>query len=89
MPYDKKKTIFYNILFVVFCTALFLFLWNAPPETTKKLPQDKIHQRFQNMGKKAAEQFCEKCHNPKGEVPLPKKHPPKYRCLLCHKQTRK
>ncbi|NOX25870.1 MAG: hypothetical protein GXP59_07130 [Deltaproteobacteria bacterium] len=89
MKYDKKKTMIYNLMFLAACGGLFLFLWNAPPETTKKLPQDATHIRFQNMGKKAAEKFCEKCHNPKGVVPLPAKHPPKYRCLLCHKQVRK
>lgn len=88
MKYDKNKTMIYNVLFVIICAGIFLFLWNAPPETTKKLPMDEIHKRFHSMGKKAAEQFCEKCHNPNGEVPLPKNHPPKYRCLLCHKQTR-
>jgi hypothetical protein len=39
------------------------------------------------MEKKAAEKFCEECHNPEGEAgPLPKDHPPKYRCLFCHKK---
>jgi hypothetical protein len=38
------------------------------------------------MDKKAAEKFCEECHNPEGVAPLPENHPPKYRCLFCHKR---
>jgi hypothetical protein len=38
------------------------------------------------MGKKEAEQFCESCHAPGKEAPLPDNHPPKYRCLFCHKR---
>jgi hypothetical protein len=35
-------------------------------------------------GKKAAEKFCEECHN-EDNVPFPEGHPAKYRCLFCHK----
>ena len=87
MKYDKNKTLIYNILFVVVIGGLFLFLWNAPEETTKRLPEDEIHAKFQPMEKKAAEKFCEECHNPQGDAPLPKDHPPKYRCIFCHKKT--
>ncbi len=86
MKPDKDKTWLYNGLFLLGSAAILLFLWNAPAETTKKLPRDDIHLKFQEMDKKAAEKFCEDCHNPKGQVPLPPKHPPKYRCLFCHKQ---
>lgn len=89
MKYDKKKTWLYNMLFLLGCAAILIFLWEAPAETTKKLPRDTIHQKFQTMEKKEAEKFCEECHNPKGEAPLPKKHPPKYRCLFCHKQIKR
>ncbi len=68
--------------------GIIAFLWAAPEESTHKVPQDEIHQRFYTMvkqeGKKTAEKFCEECHNPQ-QVPLPEKHPPKARCLLCHK----
>jgi len=89
MKYDKKKTFLYNMLFLLGGAGILLFLWRAPAESTKKLPQDTIHQKFHTMEKKDAEKFCEECHNPQGEVPLPKKHPPKYRCLFCHKQIKK
>jgi mono/diheme cytochrome c family protein len=38
------------------------------------------------MGKKEAEKFCIECHAPEGVFPLPEGHPPKYRCLFCHKR---
>lgn len=64
------------------------FLWAAPDETTRRIPDDETHHRFFSMvetdGKKAAEQFCEECHNENG-VPFSENHPPKFRCLFCHK----
>ncbi len=84
---DKKlKIILFNILFIAVCAGIFLFLWNAPPETTRKIPHDEDHLRFVEMKKKAAEKFCGDCHGEKGVYPLPETHPPKYRCLFCHKR---
>jgi len=82
-----KKTWRYNAVFLIVCAAIFLFLWNAPEETTAKLPHDDNHSRFLDMRKKEAEKFCDECHSPDGIAPLSKDHPPKYRCLFCHKQT--
>ena len=77
----RKNTLIYNILFIVFCGGLFLFLWNAPNETTE------THERFHKIAnKKEAEKFCSECHNADGVAPLPDGHPPKYRCLFCHKK---
>ena len=84
-PAKNKKTLLYNLIFAVFCGALFLFLWNAPEETTAPLPHDPDHAKFFSMGKKEAEKFCTECHNPDG-IALPEDHPPKYRCLFCHKK---
>lgn len=86
MKPTKNKTLIYNIIFLLFCGGLFLFLWNAPQETTSSLPHDDEHERFFAMGKKEAEKYCESCHNPDGPAPLPEDHPPKYRCLFCHKK---
>ncbi|NOQ46442.1 MAG: hypothetical protein GQ559_07195 [Desulfobulbaceae bacterium] len=83
---NKQKTILYNIIFLAVCAGLFLFLWNAPPETTASLPHDENHERFMPMKKKTAEKFCNDCHGPDGESALPEDHPPKYRCLFCHKR---
>lgn len=80
---DKKNI--YNIIFLAICAVIFLLLWNAPPETTAHLPQDDNHNRFMEMKKKEAEKFCTECHSADGGQPLSKKHPSKYRCLLCHK----
>ena len=67
------------------------FLWQAPPESTSRVPYDETHQEFYDIardeGKKAAEKFCEECHNP-DNVPFPEGHPAKYRCLFCHKLER-
>jgi hypothetical protein len=83
---SKKKILVYNTLFLIFCGGIFLFLWYAPPETTAHLPHDPDHERFMTMGKKEAEKFCTECHSEQGVSPLPESHPPKYRCLFCHKR---
>ena len=82
----RKNTLIYNLIFIVVCGGLFLFLWRAPEETTKFLPNDEDHARFMKMDKKAAEKFCGECHSTEGVSPLPEDHPPKYRCLFCHKR---
>jgi hypothetical protein len=82
----KHKHLLYNTLFVVGCAALLLFLLYAPPETTVPLPHDQNHERFMAMDKKEAERYCENCHAPGKQAPLPETHPPKYRCLFCHKR---
>jgi len=82
----RQNILIYNLLFIAVCAGLFMFLWNAPEETTRHLPNDEVHARFLKMDKKEAEKFCEECHSPEGESPLPPDHPPKYRCLFCHKR---
>lgn len=77
-----------DILLLLGGVVILLVLWMAPEESTKHVPKDENHLRFysivQNDGKKAAEKFCEDCHN-EGGVPFPEGHPPKSRCLFCHK----
>lgn len=82
----KQKNIIYNLIFVLVCGSLFLFLYKAPPSTTALLPHDADHEQFFSMKKKKAEKQCEQCHNQDGVAPLPEEHPPKYRCLFCHKR---
>lgn len=82
----SSKNLFYNVAFIIVCVSIFVFLWNAPPETTTRLPQDPDHADFATMGKKEAEKFCGECHSEQGQAPLPTEHPPKYRCLFCHKR---
>ncbi len=77
-----------DIALIALGIVLVLFLLAAPPESTSRVPYDDIHQEFYDIvaaeGKKAAEKNCETCHNPDG-VPFPADHPPKFRCLFCHK----
>ena len=84
---QKNKKSLLNIIFVIICLTILTILFNAPEETTARLPLDEKHALFQQgMAKKEAETHCSKCHNPDGESPLPENHPPKYRCLFCHKR---
>ena len=80
----KKRDLF----LIAGAVILLAVLWFAPAESTKPVPKDETHMRFHELvktdGKKAAEKFCEDCHNDDG-VPFPEDHPPKYRCLFCHK----
>jgi hypothetical protein len=90
MPEEKKKKniLLYNLLFIAVCAGIFLFLWNAPKETTAHLPHDEQHNQYIKMDKKEAEKHCGECHGEgAGKMPLPKEHPPTYRCLFCHKRT--
>lgn len=84
----KNKTWLFNILFIAGCTAILAFLLKAPPESTTKLPRDEIHLQFYPMDKKEAERHCPACHAPEAQAPLPENHPPKYRCLFCHKKQK-
>lgn len=77
-----------DFLLIGIAIIILAFLWQAPPESTSRVPLDDNHSRFYEIvkqdGKKAAEKFCEDCHNADG-VPFPEGHPSKYRCLFCHK----
>ncbi len=77
-----------DILVLIGGLIIIAILWMAPEETTKHLPKDEIHSKFyplvQKEGKKAAEKFCQNCHN-KNQIPFPADHPPKFRCIFCHK----
>lgn len=83
----SRKLLISNSLFVLILAAILIFLLNAPKETTSPLPHDDIHSPFHDIkGKKEAEKFCLDCHDQDKEAPLPEGHPPKYRCLFCHKR---
>jgi len=77
-----------DILLLLGAMVIIGILWMAPEETTRRVPKDETHQAmydaFHKDGKKAAGKLCEKCHN-KDDVPFPPQHPPKSRCLFCHK----
>lgn len=86
-PKKNLKLLIGNILFVIVCAGILIFLLNAPEETTSHLPHDETHNRFYEIeGKKEAEKYCLSCHDQDKEAPLPENHPPKFRCLFCHKR---
>lgn len=82
----KKSNLLINIAFIAISVAILVFLLEAPDKTTASLPHNDDHNRFFGMKKKAAEKFCTDCHIPEGVSPLPEEHPPKYRCLFCHRR---
>jgi len=43
-----------------------------------------LKKTFFKPAKKEAEKTCEPCHDAQG-IKLPPNHPPKHRCLFCHK----
>lgn len=77
-----------DIMLLIGALILIGILWMAPEESTKPVPKDETHLKFYDMvrndGKKAAEKFCEECHNA-DNVPFSEEHPSKFRCLFCHK----
>jgi len=78
-------------LALVFAVLVFVFLISGE-ETTKKVPFDETHRPLYEVlrstgSKVKAEQECERCHNDV-RIPFPKDHPPKDRCLFCHKMKR-
>lgn len=81
------RNTYLNIAFIVVGLAIIAFLLRAPEESTAKLPMDENHSKFHTIHSKIeAEKFCGECHGDTGSSPLPKDHPPKYRCLFCHKR---
>jgi len=84
MSFNKRDLWFVGLIVVV----LGIFFSISGSIKTTHIPFDANHQRFFEIvpreGKKAAEKFCGECHNEQG-VPFPANHPPKFRCLFCHK----
>ena len=83
-----KKERLRDLLLLTIGVAIVAFLWVAPEATTTRFPVDDTHKPYNEIvkkdGKKAAEKHCGECHNEQG-VTFPKGHPPKFRCLFCHK----
>ena len=85
MRITRKDWLFLAIMIVV----LLVFILVSGKEKTRKVPYDAVHRPFYEVmkktgSKKETEKGCESCHNDK-VVPFPKNHPPKNRCLFCHK----
>ncbi|MFV0437318.1 MAG: hypothetical protein ACK5PS_08005 [Desulfopila sp.] len=85
---SKKTVALLNIAFLLSLAAILLFLYLAPQETTSHLPKDEIHAPFYAIeSKREAEKSCLDCHGDDGIAPLAENHPPKFRCLFCHKRN--
>ena len=78
-----------DILFIALIPLVVLCLWLLTTEqTTLRIPLNDDHyeslETYRTDGKKAAEQVCRNCHGDEN-LPLSEDHPPKYRCMFCHK----
>lgn len=77
-----------DLIMIGLAVVILAFLWQAPPESTSRVPDDEIHHPYYELankeGKKAAEKFCADCHN-ENDIPFSEDHPSKARCLFCHK----
>ena len=72
-----------------FAVMLIVLIMSSIHEKAKRVPVDEKHRDFYEAMQKGwdrieTERGCISCHNPHA-IPLPKKHPPKEQCLICHK----
>lgn len=89
MKLRKHDWMFVGLVVVV----LTFFFAISGREKTKTVPFDEVHKPFYETyaktgSKKETEKGCQTCHNeaPTPPVPpFPPNHPPKNRCLFCHK----
>ena len=86
-PPPQRKTWLRHLLFALVGAAILLTLWLAPPARTPVLPRDKDHLPYFGVPRKEAERHCFECHGPDQAKPLPKTHPPTWRCLFCHRRV--
>ena len=77
-------------MFIIAGIALILVILIIGGKRNKagQVPGDERHRPFidavgKGLDRKAVEKECVACHNPKS-LPLPKNHPPKEQCLICH-----
>jgi cbb3-type cytochrome oxidase cytochrome c subunit len=78
-----------DLLFIVLAGVLLVFLLlRTGSDKARPLPADGQHSRFLEMlaagqSRVAVEKGCLACHQ-QSVRPLPKGHPPKEQCLICH-----
>ena len=77
------------LVIVAIAVVLVVLILSTTREKAKGVPFDDKHRVFYEVMKKGqdrieVEKGCISCHNSQA-VPLPKKHPPKEQCLICHK----
>lgn len=76
------------IFIAVIAVVLGLLFMNSGRVKVKRVPYDTRHNGFyeamQHGGdRRVVEKGCGTCHGM--QMPLPKAHPPKEQCLVCHK----
>ncbi len=69
--------------------VLVVLIMSTARDKGKRVPVDDKHRTFyeaieKGSGRVEVESGCVTCHNSQA-IPLPKKHPPKEQCLICHK----
>ena len=69
--------------------VLVVLIISTVREKAKRVPADDKHRAFYEAMKNGGDRIevesgCITCHNPQ-TIPLPKEHPPKEQCLICHK----
>ncbi len=69
--------------------VLVVLIMSTAHEKAKRVPSDEKHRAFYEAVEKGrnrieVERGCVTCHSAQA-IPLPKKHPPKEQCLICHK----
>ncbi len=74
---------------VALVIVLVVLIMSTTREKAKPVPFDNKHRAFYEAMKKGkdrieVEKSCVACHSPQA-ISLPKKHPPKEQCLICHK----
>jgi hypothetical protein len=84
MRVAKRDWIFLAVIIAV----LGVLLLSRGKEKPKKVPDDDKHAQFYKIMNKGgdrmeAEKGCTTCHASQ-KIPLPKGHPPKEQCLICH-----
>lgn len=75
----------------VICAVLAILLMSTLKEKPKSVPADEKHRPFlealaKGGHRQEVEKGCVTCHNERG-IPLPRNHPPKEQCLVCHAAT--
>lgn len=86
MKVAKRDWIFLAVIIAVLGTLLVV---STGKVKAKRVPYDEKHRQFyvvmHNGGNRMeAEKGCVTCHG-FPYIPLPRDHPPKEQCLLCHK----
>jgi hypothetical protein len=71
------------LLYLAFVAAVLAFFFAISGTKAPRIPADPQHPAG------ALETECVACHGAYKDHPLPEKHPPKEKCLSCHKRAKR